>query len=76
RSLAGLEQLLSTVYQFSVSINPFRGTFENTVFIKLGVLCHCQYTLGEGPVIGNVRWVVDSHFDVVLGPVDYKKSQE
>ena len=73
RSLAGLEQLLSSVYQISVSINPFRGTFENTETNEQGVLGHCQYTLGEGPVIGNVRWVVDSHFDVVLGPVDYKK---
>lgn len=76
RSLAGLEQLLSSVYQISVSINPFRGTFENTETNEQGVLGHCQYTLGEGPVIGNVRWVVDSHFDVVLGPVDYKKSLE
>lgn len=76
RSLAGLEQLLSSIYQIRVSINPFRGTFENTEPNEQGVLGYCQYTLGEGPVIGNVRWVVDSHFDVVLGPVDYKKALE
>ncbi|EBP1800629.1 type VI secretion system baseplate subunit TssG [Salmonella enterica] len=76
RSLAGLEQLLSSIYKIRVSINPFRGTFENTEPNEQSVLGHCQYTLGEGPVIGNVRWVVDSHFDVVLGPVDYKKAQE
>lgn len=74
RSLIGLEQLLSSIYQIRVSINPFRGTLENTEPNEQGVLGHCQYTLGEGPVIGNARWVVDSHFDVVLGPVDYKKA--
>lgn len=76
RSLAGLEQLLSLIHQIRVSINPFRGTFENTEPSEQGVLGNCLYTLGEGPVIGNVRWVVDSHFDVVLGPVDYRKAQE
>ncbi|HAW8458931.1 TPA: type VI secretion system baseplate subunit TssG [Escherichia coli] len=76
RTLSGLEQLLSSIYQIRVSINPFRGTFENTEPNEQGILGNCQYTLGEGPVIGNVRWVVDSHFDVVLGPIDYKKAME
>lgn len=76
RSLSGLEQLLSSIYQIRVSINPFRGTFENTEPNEQGVLGNCQYTLGEGPVIGNVRWVVDSDFDVVLGPIHYKKALE
>lgn len=76
RSLSGLEQLLSSIYQIKVSINPFRGTFEDTQPNEQAVLGSCQYTLGEGPVIGNVRWVVDSCFDVILGPVEYKKALE
>ncbi|HBM8461184.1 TPA: type VI secretion system baseplate subunit TssG, partial [Escherichia coli] len=40
------------------------------------ILDNCLYTLGEGPVIGNVRWVIDSCFEVVLGPVEYKKALE
>ncbi|WP_097483958.1 type VI secretion system baseplate subunit TssG [Escherichia coli] len=74
RSLSGLELLLSSLYQIKVSITPFCGTLENIAPNEQVVLGNCQYTLGEGPVIGNVRWVVDSNFDVILGPVDYKKA--
>ncbi len=76
RSLSGLELLLSSLYQIKVSIIPFRGTFENTDPHEQVVLGNSQYSLGEGPIIGNVRWVVDSNFDVILGPVDYKKALE
>ncbi|HBE6873593.1 TPA: type VI secretion system baseplate subunit TssG [Escherichia coli] len=76
RSLSGLEQLLSSIYQIKVSINPFCGTFEKTDPNEQCILDNCLYTLGEGPVIGNVRWVIDSCFEVVLGPVEYKKALE
>ena len=74
RSLSGLEQLLSCLYQISVSIQPFRRCYEQVESREQGKLGGCQYSLGGGPVIGNFRWVVDSHFDVVLGPVDYGRA--
>lgn len=74
RSLSGLEQLLSFLYHLPVNILPFRGIHECVEHQEQGRLGDCQYSLGEGPVIGNVRWVVDSHFDLLLGPVDYNRA--
>ncbi len=74
RSLSGLEQLLSSLYQLSVTVQPFRKKNENVEPQEQAKLGFCQYTLGDGLVIGSVRLVVDSHFDVILGPVDYERA--
>ncbi|EGJ4979475.1 type VI secretion system baseplate subunit TssG [Escherichia coli :H19] len=74
RSLSGLEQLLSLLYQLTVNIHPFRGRHENVEQEEQGRLGYCKYSLRDGPVIGHVRWRVDSHFDVVLGPIDYERA--
>jgi type VI secretion system protein ImpH len=75
RSLVNLEVWLSHYYGTSVHIEPFTGrwkTVDETEHCQLGKQ---EQPLGIAPMIGRVRWEVQSHFDVTLGPIEQDKSQ-
>lgn len=75
RSLVNLEVWLSHYYGVPVHITPFTGgwkTVEETEHCRLG---NPGQTLETAPMIGRVRWEVQSHFDVTFGPMEQEHSQ-
>lgn len=75
RSLVNLEVWLGQYYGVPVHITPFTGgwkTVEETEHCQLGNLTH---TLETAPMIGRVRWEVQSNFDVTFGPMSQAHSQ-
>ncbi|MBJ9573342.1 MULTISPECIES: type VI secretion system baseplate subunit TssG [Citrobacter] len=75
RSLANLEVWLSHYYGVPVHITPFTGGWNNVdqdEYCQLGKPDQCLET---APVIGQVRWDIQSHFDVTLGPMAQQQSQ-
>lgn len=75
RSLANLEVWLSHYYGVPAHITPFTGgwkTVEETEHCQLG---KPGQTLETAPIIGRVRWEVQSHFDVTFGPMEQERSQ-
>lgn len=75
RSLVNLEVWLSHYYGVAAHITPFTGGWKTVDEIE-----HCQLgkpgqTLETAPMIGSMRWEVQSHFDVTLGPMEQDKSQ-
>ncbi|WP_421671109.1 type VI secretion system baseplate subunit TssG [Rahnella sp. EDr1-12] len=75
RSLVNLEVWLSHYYGVPVHITPFTGGWKTVDSAE-----HCQLgkpgqTLDTAPMIGRVRWEVQSHFDVTFGPMDQNQSQ-
>lgn len=76
RSLANLEVWLSHYYGVPVHITPFTGgwnTVEQDEYCQLGKPDQCLET---APMIGLVRWDIQSHFDVTLGPMSQQQSQD
>ncbi len=76
RSLLNLEKMLSLLYQLPVKVKPFCGKWERLASSEQCILGKCNYTLGEGVVIGNKRMVSDSHFDIIWGPVNYSIAEK
>jgi len=75
RSLVNLEVWLSHYYGVPVHITPFTGgwkTVEETEHCQLG---RPGQILETAPMIGRVRWEVQSHFDVTFGPMEQVRSQ-
>jgi type VI secretion system protein ImpH len=75
RSLVNLEVWLSHYYGVPVHITPFTGGWKTVDETE-----HCQLgkpgqTLETAPMIGRVRWEVQSHFDVTFGPMEQTSSQ-
>lgn len=75
RSLVNLEVWLSHYYGVPVHITPFTGSWKTIDKTE-----HCQLgkpgqTLETAPMIGRVRWEVQSHFDVTFGPMEQSQSQ-
>lgn len=75
RSLVNLEVWLSHYYGVPVHITPFTGgwkTVDESEYCQLG---KPGQTLEVAPMIGRVRWEVQSHFDVTFGPMEQERSQ-
>jgi len=75
RSLVNLEVWLSHYYGVPVRITPFTGGWKTVDKTE-----HCQLgkpgqTLATAPMIGRVRWEIQSHFDVTFGPMEHDRSQ-
>jgi type VI secretion system protein ImpH len=75
RSLVNMEVWLSHYYGVPVHITPFTGGWKTADDAE-----HCQLgkpgqTLETAPMVGRVRWEVQSHFDVTFGPMEQERSQ-
>lgn len=74
RSLVNLEVWLSHYYGVPVHITPFTGGWKSIEEIELCQLGKLGQTLESAPMIGHVRWEVQSHFDVTFGPMEQEAS--
>lgn len=69
RSLLNLEIWLSHFYQTPITILPFKGKWHLIPDSERCKLGDYKIMLGQAPMIGNSRWDIQSHFDVILGPL-------
>lgn len=75
RSLVNLEVWFSHYYGIPVHITPFTGgwaTVDETEHSQLG---NSAQRLETAPMLGRVRWDIQSHFDVTFGPMEQERSQ-
>lgn len=75
RTLANLEAWLSHCFNTPVQIQPFIGkwlTVNESERCRLG---HYVQKLESAPLIGTVRWDIQSHFNVRLGPMKQLDAQ-
>lgn len=70
RSLVNLEIWLSHYYGVCVHITPFTGRWKRIEKEEHCCLGNSKQLLGTAPIIGCVRWEVQSHFDVIFGPIE------
>ncbi|RJT36253.1 type VI secretion system baseplate subunit TssG [Rahnella woolbedingensis] len=70
RSLVNLEVWLSHYYGVPARITPFTGCWKSIDATEICQLGQSKQTLDTAPMIGLTRWEVQSHFDVIFGPVE------
>lgn len=75
RSLVNLELWLSHYYGVPAHIKPFTGGWKAVAETERCQLGRVDQPLEIAPMIGRVRWEVQSHFDVTFGPMDQERSQ-
>ncbi|MFT2793426.1 type VI secretion system baseplate subunit TssG [Serratia sp. T13T92] len=75
RTVVNLESWLSHYFNVPVQIRPFTGKWLPVSQKERCYLGHFGQKLESAPIIGSVRWDIQSHFDVILGPMEQAAAQ-
>ncbi|ERK11411.1 putative protein ImpH/VasB [Serratia fonticola AU-AP2C] len=75
RTVVNLEAWLSHYFSVPVQIRPFAGKWLPLSEIERCRLGHVDQKLESAPMIGSVRWDIQSHFNVILGPMEQTAAQ-
>ncbi|HHR6132079.1 TPA: type VI secretion system baseplate subunit TssG [Providencia alcalifaciens] len=72
RSMANLERWLSHRFDTAVQIISFKGHWYNVDAQECCQLGNSRQTLGNAPMLGQIRKEIHSHFEVNLGPMTFE----
>lgn len=69
RSMVNIEIWLKHMLSVPVKVTPFTGGWRKMDADLCTCLGRSNQRLADAPMLGSVRWDIQSHFTVVLGPV-------